>query len=308
LPRILHSLNEFPDALRSGAVTIGNFDGVHLGHARLVERLRAMAGRVAGPAVAFTFDPPPARILRPDAAPEPLMPADRRVEILGQLGVDAILVYPTDLPLLKLEAREFFDQIVRGRLGCRAMVEGPNFFFGHNRSGNVEVLRGFCAEAGMPLEVVEPVEIGGQAVSSSRIRSLVLEGRLDEARQMLGRPYRLRGLVIDGAGRGAGLGYPTANLGQIDTLVPGEGIYAARASAEGRWYPAAVNIGPSPTFNDPASKVEAFLIGFQGALRRQTVEVDFLSRLRDIQRFASADALVAQMAMDVARTVALARD
>jgi riboflavin kinase/FMN adenylyltransferase len=233
------------------------------------------------------------------------MPVDRRVEILGRLGVDAILVYPTDLALLKLEAREFFDQIVCGRLRSRAMVEGPNFFFGHNRSGNVEVLGRFCAEARMPLEVVAPVEIGGQAVSSSLIRSLVLEGRLDEARQMLGRPYRIRGRVIDGAGRGSGLGYPTANLGPIDTLAPGEGIYAARAAAEGRWYPAAVNIGPSPTFNDPASKIEAFLIGFQGAIRRQTVAVDFLSRLRDIQWFPSADALAAQMAVDVARTVEL---
>ena len=305
MPQILHSLSDFPDALRGGAVTIGNFDGVHLGHARLVERLTAMARRAAGPAVVFTFDPPPVRILRPDAAPEPLMPVDRRVELLGRLGVDAILVYPTDLALLRLEAREFFDQIVRGRLGSRAMVEGPNFFFGHNRSGNVEVLRRFCEETRMPLELVAPLEIGGQAVSSSRIRSLVLEGRLDEARLMLGRPYRIRGPVIDGAGRGTGLGYPTANLGPIDTLTPGEGIYATRASAEGRWYPAAVNVGPSPTFDDPAAKIEAFLIGFQGAIRRQTVEVDFLSRLRDIRRFPSPEALVAQMALDVARTVEL---
>ncbi len=211
-------------------MSIGNFDGVHLGHARLVERLRAMAGRVGGPAVAFTFDPSPTRILRPDAAPEPLIGVERKVEILAEMGVDAVLVYPTDKNLLELEAREFFDRIVRDRLAARALVEGPNFFFGHNRTGNVEVLRRFCAEANLRFEVVEPVEIEGQIVSSSRIRALVSAGRMNDARTMLGRPYRIRGVVVRGAGRGTGLGYPTANVAQIDTLLPGEGIYAARAA------------------------------------------------------------------------------
>ena len=216
----------------------------------------------------FTFDPPPTRILRPEAAPEPLLWLERKIEILAELGADAVLVYPTDKALLEMEAREFFDRIVRGRLAARAMVEGPNFFFGHNRSGNVEVLRRFCAEADMPFEVAEPVEIEGQIVSSSRIRSLVMAGRLDEARAMLGRPYRIRGVVVRGAGRGAQIGYPTANLEQIDTLLPGEGIYAARALAGGVWHPAAVSLGPNPTFDEGRLKVEAHLIGFQGdALR-----------------------------------------
>jgi riboflavin kinase/FMN adenylyltransferase len=183
------------------------------------------------------------------------------------------------------------------------MVEGPNFFFGHNRSGNVETLREFCAEAKMPFEVAEPVNIGGQIVSSSRIRSLVAEGRLDEARQMLGRPYRIRGVVVRGAGRGARLGYATANLEQIDTLLPGEGIYAARARVEGVWHPAAVSLGPNPTFNEGGLKVEVHLIGFEGAIYGHRVEVDFLARLRDIKRFAAVDALLAQMAQDVARTI-----
>ena len=200
---LLRSLSDFPDSLRGGAVAIGNFDGVHLGHARLIERLRAMARRVGGPAVVFTFEPSPTRVLRPDAAPEPLLWLDRKIEILDQLGADAVLVYPTDKSFLEMEAREFFDRVIRGRLAARAMVEGPNFFFGRNRSGNVEVLRQFCDEADMPFEVASPVEIGGQIVSSSRVRSLVMEGRLDEARAMLGRPYRLRGVVICGAGRGA---------------------------------------------------------------------------------------------------------
>ncbi len=300
---LLRSLDDFPKTLRGGAVAIGNFDGVHLGHARLVERLRAMAEKVCGPAVAFTFDPPPTRILRPHAAPEPLVWIDRKIEILAELGVDAVVVYPTSTTFLELEARPFFDRIVRDRLEAQAMVEGPNFFFGHNRTGNVEVLREFCAEANMPFEVAEPVEVAGQIVSSSRIRSLVSAGRLDEARTMLGRPYRIRGAVIRGSGRGVQLGYPTANINQIDTLLPGEGIYAARARVENLWYPAAVSLGPNSTFNELGTKVEAYLIGFQGMIYQRPIEVDFLARLRDIKRFASVDALVAQIAQDVAKTL-----
>ena len=161
---ILRTLNDFPESLRGGAVAIGNFDGVHLGHARLIERLRAMAERVGGPAVVFTFEPSPTRILRPDAAPEPLLWLDRKVEILAELGADALLVYPTDKSFLEMEAQEFFARVIRDRLAARAMVEGPNFFFGRNRSGNVEVLRQFCAEAAMPFEVVPPVEVDDQIV------------------------------------------------------------------------------------------------------------------------------------------------
>jgi riboflavin kinase/FMN adenylyltransferase len=302
---LLRSLADFPDSLRGGAVAIGNFDGVHLGHARLVERLRAMAARVGGAAVVFTFDPPPARILHPEAAPEPLVWPERKIALLAALGADAVLMYPTDKALLELEAREFFDRIVRGRLAARAMVEGPNFFFGHNRSGNVELLARFCGEAEMPFEVAEPVEVQGQIVSSSRIRSLVAAGRLEDARAMLGRPHRIRGVVVRGAGRGAQLGYPTANLDQIETLLPGEGIYAARATAGGVWYPAAVSLGPNPTFNEGVRKVEAHLVGFRGAIYGERIEVDFLARLRDIKRFDTTAALLAQVAKDVARTIEL---
>ena len=299
----LHGFDDFPQALRGGAVAIGNFDGVHLGHARLVERLRVIAARVGGPAVVFTFDPPPVRLLRPQAAPEPLIWLDRKIELLAEMGVDATLIYPTDREFLALGAREFFYRVVCERLGAKAMVEGPNFFFGHDRSGNVDVLREFCREANMPFEVTEPVEVDGQIVSSTRIRSLVATGRAEEVHTILGRPYRIHGVVVRGAGRGAQLGYPTANIDQIDTLLPGEGIYAARARAGDAWLPAAVSVGPNPTFGEDGLKVEAYLIGFQGTLYDRPIEVDFLKRLREIKRFGSADALIDQMARDVARTV-----
>jgi riboflavin kinase / FMN adenylyltransferase len=297
--KVLRDLNSLPSAFRGGAVAIGNFDGVHRGHARIAERVVAAARRIGGAAVVFTFEPHPARLLRPDQPPAPLCWNERKAELLGELGVDAVLAYPTTVEFLQLEAREFFDQIVRDRLNARGLVEGRNFFFGHNRSGTVETLREFCAEAGIPMEVVDPVMVDGQPVSSSRVRAAISAGRVDAARAMLTRAYRIRGLVVHGRGRGRQIGYPTANLEQVDTLLPGQGIYAGLAWVGQSAHAAAISIGPNPTFNEGALKVEAYLIDYQDDLYGQTLEVDFLALLRDIKRFASAEELVAQMARDV---------
>ncbi len=313
--KLIRDLDKLPERFRRAAVSIGNFDGVHCGHALIIERLSALARRLQTSAVVFTFDPHPARILRPEQAPTPLTWTDRKARLLVELGADAVVAYPTDPALLKLDAREFFDQIIRDRLDAQVLVEGPNFFFGRNRTGSIEVLRRFCGGAGLTLEVVQPVQIGGEIVSSSRIRRLVASGRLEQAEPLLTRPYCIRGTVIHGSDRGAKLGYPTANLGRIDTLLPGEGIYAGRAwvessrgsgggmaSAHTPHYAAAISIGPNPTFDEAVQKVEIYLIGYQGSLYDQVVEVDFLARLRDIERFGSVDQLVVQMDRDVAAT------
>jgi riboflavin kinase/FMN adenylyltransferase len=309
--RLIRDLDELPEQFRGAAVSIGNFDGVHWGHARIIERLSALAREAGTSAVVFTFEPHPDRILHPRQAPAPLGWTDRKARLLGEFGADAVVAYPTDRALLKLDAGEFFDRIVRGRLAGQILVEGPNFFFGRDRSGSIEVLRRLCEEAGVKLDVVEPVQIGGEIVSSSRIRGLIAAGRLEEAAQLLTQPYRIRGTVIHGAGRGVKLGYPTANLGRIDTLLPGEGIYAGRAwvddpaatcgaaPAPQEW-PAAISIGPNPTFEETALKVEFYLIGYQGRLYDRAVEVDFLARLRDIRQFGSADQLALQIDRDVA--------
>jgi riboflavin kinase / FMN adenylyltransferase len=304
--KILRDINDFSDDLRGCAITIGNFDGVHRGHARLVKRLRKLADEIHGPAVVFTFDPHPAWILRPDAAPQPLIWNERKAEILSELEVDAVLFYPADRAFLELDARQFFDRIVRDKLGARAMVEGRNFFFGHNRTGNLESLKRFCAEADMRLEVAEPVEVDGQVVSSSRIRALIIEGRMAEARQMLGRPYSIRGLVVRGAGRGAKLGYPTANITQFDTLLPPDGIYAGQAWVDHSSHTAAISIGSNPTFDETALKVEVFLLDFQGDLYDRHLQIDFFTHLRETKRFSSAKDLIDQMALDVATARSIA--
>ena len=172
---LLRDFDQLPENLRGGAVTIGNFDGVHRGHARIVKRLAALAHRLHGPSVVFTFDPHPICLIRPEAAPMPLCTTARKAELLGALGVDVVIAFPTDLKLLQLDAREFFHEILQRRLGVRGMVEGPNFHFGRGRSGNIELLHRFCSEAEFLLDIVEPVENGGEMVSSSRLRSLIVQ-------------------------------------------------------------------------------------------------------------------------------------
>ena len=236
MPALYRHLDDLPERFRGGVVSIGNFDGVHWGHARIVGRLLEMARRQDVRAVILTFDPHPARLLRPQQAPTPLSWTERKARLLDELGVDAVVAYPTDATLLGLAAGEFFERIILGQLRARGMVEGQNFFFGHDRGGNIEVLGRFCRQAGIPLEVVEPVQIDGQVVSSSRVRTLISAGAVAAAARLLTRPYRIRGSVIHGQGRGNRLGYPTANIGKTDTLLPGEGIYAGQAWIDGRSY------------------------------------------------------------------------
>jgi riboflavin kinase/FMN adenylyltransferase len=306
--KLIRDLAELPAELRSGAVAIGNFDGVHLGHARIVERLVAHARAVRGRAVVLTFDPHPVRILRPDKAPPPLTWTDRKAQLLAELGVDSTVVLGTDEALLDLTAERFFQQIVRERLDARALVEGPNFYFGRGRQGTIDVLRAMTSAAGIELEVVEPVVLDGELVSSSRVRALIANGEVDRAARMLTHPYRIRGMVAHGAGRGIKLGFPTANVEAIDTLLPAAGVYAGLGLAPTGDWPAAINIGPNPTFGEHVLKVEAHLIGCHEPLYGQPLEIDFLARIREVRTFPGIDALKQQLHEDVASAAQIADD
>lgn len=293
------------------AVTVGNFDGVHVGHAAIVAALKAMAGRLDMPAVALTFDPHPASVLRPETAPVPLTTPARRAGLLAGLGVDAVLVQPADARLMSLPAESFYKDVLRGRLRAAALVEGADFRFGAGRRGDVTLLRGWCAADGLEFDVVPPVLTDGEAVSSSRIRSLIAAGDVKAANRLLTAPLRISGTVVQGKRRGIGLGFPTANLASIATLVPGQGVYAARgavADADGdrTTQAAAVHIGPNVSFGETAVSVEVHLVGFSGDLYGRRLDVDFLGRLRDTRRFDSIDELKAQLAADVAAAVAIA--
>jgi riboflavin kinase/FMN adenylyltransferase len=297
-----------PSSCQGGAVAIGNFDGVHRGHAALVDELRHLAQAVSGPAVALTFDPHPLQLLRPaDFLPQ-LTTLEDRVDNLLAAGADEVLVLRLDWGLLQLRASEFFDQIIRERLAARALVEGFNFAFGRSREGDVRMLTQLCRQHGLPLRIVPPLLADGVPVSSSRVRTCLTSGAVRAASELLGRPYRLRGKVSTGQRRGQGLGFPTANLEELKTVVPGDGVYAVRALVAEKLWPGAANIGPNPTFGEKARKVEVHLIGFEGNLYGQPLAVDFIDRLRDTRPFASVSELVQQLNRDVHEARRIASD
>ena len=310
---LLENIADLPSAAQGGAVTIGNFDGVHRGHQAIIEQVRRLADEVSGPAVVFTFDPPPARVLRPHEAPEALTRIDRRVELLTKLGIDFVVVFPTTLELLRLEPEDFFEKIVVDALKAKALAEGENFRFGRQRRGDIAMLERLCDERNIRFSLLEPKQEQGEWISSTRIRTQIELGNVSLANNLLVEPYRISGIVGHGAQRGRTLGFPTANLEQIPVLCPPAGVYAGRvvarkvnsglasddAAMNPVGLPVAINIGPNPTFGESALKVETHIIGFAGNLYGHELEIEFLEKLRDVQKFESKDHLIDQLNKDI---------
>ncbi len=288
-------------------MAIGNFDGVHQGHRWMLSALIDAARSSGTRSLAFTFDPHPLSLLRPDLVPPALTTMSRRLELLAETGLDGVLVFPTDRQLLELSAEAFFEEIICQRLGASGLVEGPNFCFGKNRGGTIERLREFCLGQQMSLTVVAPVELPSGMVSSTTVRQAILEGEVEVANRLLASRYRIEGVVVTGDRRGRTIGFPTANLVEIETVLPKDGVYAGQTLVSGTWWPTAMNVGPNPTFAEERRKVEAHLIGFQGDLYGQRIAFEFHARLRETQRFAGIDALKAQLGRDIARTLELVR-
>jgi riboflavin kinase/FMN adenylyltransferase len=293
----------FPDECSGGAVTIGNFDGVHLGHQSLLAETARQAKIASGPSVAITFEPHPQQLLRPADFQPLLTTFGQRARLIQEYGVDHVLILRISEAFLRLSASEFFERLVYAGLKARAIVEGFNFAFGRRREGTTDMLRALSAEAGIALSLVKACEQGGQPVSTSRVRAELLAGNVSGARQLLGRCYSLSGTVAVGQKRGRTLGFPTANLDNIATLIPADGVYAGRVSREGRIWPAAVNIGPNPTFSEHDRKIEAHLIGFQGELYNDTLSVDFHERIRATKTFSGAAELIHQLQTDIQQTL-----
>jgi riboflavin kinase/FMN adenylyltransferase len=288
-----------PSDCRGGAVAVGNFDGVHLGHASLMHALRKAADAAGGPAVVVSFDPHPLLLLAPDRFRPVLNTPEDRAVYLEQAGADRIVMLRTTPELLHLTPEAFFEQILRGGLNARAIVEGFNFRFGHDRAGDNLTLARLCLESSVKFTEVPPLQLDGSPVSSSRVRSALIEGDVVEAARLMGRPYRLWGEVGSGQRRGRTLGFPTANLERIQTLVPGDGVYAVRVELEGKSWPGAANVGPNPTFGEHERKIEVHLLDFDGDLYGRRLAVTFLKRVRDTRPFAGAEDLIRQLRNDV---------
>jgi riboflavin kinase/FMN adenylyltransferase len=290
--------------LRQPAVAIGNFDGVHLGHQRLLERARAAAARAGGESVVLTFEPHPAKVLAPKLAPPLLATPARKLELIAAEGMDVCVVEPFDGQLAASSPDWFTDELLARGLGAKHVVVGYDFTYGQKRAGTVDTLRAAGARLGFDVEVVSAVSQDGLVASSTKVREFVLEGNVAGARVLLGRPFDVDGRVVRGAGRGRTIGVPTANVAIDGELLPRPGVYAGRVrrlgDASGRWVDAAINLGTNPTFVQAgALSLEAHLLDFQEDIYDERVRVAFVARLRDEQRFASIDALIAQIQRDI---------
>lgn len=301
----LDNLEQVPPKARGGVLTIGNFDGVHLGHQKLLNSARALADAHQASVAAVTFDPPPELVLRPESIPEQLVPAWRKCELLAEHGADYVVQLRTDEAMLAMSPDEFIERIIVCSFTPRYVVEGPNFFFGLARSGNVGTLRAAGRREGFAVEVVEParIDVNGETerISSTLIRGLVQAGNVRDAARCLGRPFCLYGTVVPGEGQGKHLEFPTTNLDFGPQVLPADGVYAGIGTIGEQSWPAAISVGDKPTFASADWTVEAYLIGADGNFYGREMQLEFLQWLRTQQKFAGLSQLKGQLAKDVQR-------
>lgn len=308
--QVLTSYHGLRHSYRKVCVGLGNFDGVHLGHQRIIKRLVEYARENQGTAAVFTFEPHPAMVLRPDAAPPLLLAPELKQRLIGSFGVDILLAIPFTREFALLSPEAFVREVLCAEIGVAAVFVGYNYTFGHRGAGTPETLRELGARYGFTVEVIPPVLVGGQPVSSTLIRGLIAAGKVEEAQRYLGYYPVFAGTVVSGAKRGTELGFPTANL-EVDSqvLVPANGVYAVRAVVDGEVFLGVANIGVCPTFAGDAPvgrRVEVFLFDFHGDLYGKRLEVSFTRRLREERCFRSVAELVEQIRRDVAAARALA--
>lgn len=288
---------------RGSIVTLGSFDGVHRGHQQIVAEVTNRAGLTGRRSVLVTFHPHPLRIIRPAVAPKLLTTPAEKKAILAESGLEYVVFLEFTQALQQYSARRFVEEILLGRLGMKQLVIGHDHAFGKGREGTSDAMRALGEELHFDVEVIAGVKQGTNLVSSSHVRRSLEEGDVISAAGALGRPYSLQGLVVEGMRKGRELGFPTANI-RIDApekLLPRPGIYAVRGLVDGASLPGLLHLGPRPTFSGYAPSVELHLLDWSGDLYGRSIRVDFCAYLREVERFESVDALVAQMHADAAR-------
>lgn len=303
--RVFRSLTELDAQQRPSAITIGKFDGVHLGHRAIVSALQTVATERNLQTVVFTFETHPLSVINPERAPQPLASPAQRLEVLQDAGLDAAVMIPFDKQFSELTPREFVRDVLVGKLNCQYIIVGSDFRFGHGGAGNVAVLRTLGVEYDFEVQVVDDV-IGdaGDRVSSTMIRSALTQGDVSHATELLGRYPRVTGQVVQGDQRGRDLGFPTANLGgALEGFVPADGVYAGWLHVGEQSFPTAVSIGTNPTFEGERDRrVEAYVLDQHLELYGKRVSVDFVQLIRSTLTFESVDELITQMHIDVEHT------
>ena len=301
-------LEDIPQDWGRSVVTIGSYDGVHRGHQLIIRHAVDRARELGVPSVVVTFDPHPSEVVRPGSHPPLLAPHHRRAELMAELGVDALLILPFTKEFSKLSPADFVVKVLVDKLHAKAVVEGPNFRFGHKAAGNVDFLRELGETYDYEVEVVELYVTGeaggGEPFSSTLTRRLVAEGDVEGTREILGRPHRVEGIVVRGAQRGRELGFPTANVETLPhTAIPADGVYAGWLHVAGEAMPAAISVGTNPQFDGTERTVEAYAIDRVGLdLYGLHVAVDFLAYVRGMAKFDSIEALLEAIADDVKKS------
>lgn len=299
--KIFHGI-ENANILKPTVLTLGVFDGLHLGHQRIMQTVVERAKATKAHATAITFDPHPRAVLHPESAPPLLQTLDQRLANFEVLGIEQAIVVKFDSEFASQPAEAFLSNIIRDRLHAKEVYLGKGFAFGKNRGGNIDLLRQKSKELGFIADEVDEVQIRGQRISSSTIRKLLADGRVNLARRMLGRPYGVEGIIIRGNRRGHTIGFPTANLKPHNRVIPRFGVYATATLIDGVWRKSITNIGVRPTFeNDAEPSIESYIFDFDGELYGDVLRVRFLHRIRDERKFNGIDELKAQIEKDTLR-------
>jgi len=301
--KIFHG-TENANIARPTVLTLGVFDGLHLGHQKIMQTVVERAGALSAAPTVLTFDPHPRAVLHPESAPPLLQTLDQRLAAFEVLGIEQVIVIPFSLAFAAIAAEEFLREIVCDRLHAREVYLGRGFAFGKDRAGNIELLRKISAELGFFADEVPEVRLRGERISSSKIRELLTRGRVNSARRMLGRPYGVEGRIIRGDRRGHTIGFPTANLQPQNRVIPHTGVYVTAALIGDTWRRSITNVGVRPTFGgDAEPSVETHIFDFDDDLYGNVLRVRFLHRLRDERKFSGIDELKAQIERDSRRAL-----
>ncbi|HWH76438.1 MAG TPA: bifunctional riboflavin kinase/FAD synthetase [Candidatus Binatus sp.] len=295
-------------ALAGSVATLGNFDGIHLGHQALIGGAVAEAKQLRLPSLVLTFEPHPLKILAPDRAPKMLLSHKDKMQLLQKCGVDVVIIQNFDMAFAKIAAEEFVREILAERLKARRLWVGVDLRFGQGRKGTVGDLKHWGTELGFSVTTVEPILVKGERVSSSRIRQLIVDGHVDAVAPMLGRHHFLSGRVVGGHRRGRELGFPTANISTRAEVMPSDGIYATIFHLGERRLLSVSSIGLNPTFGGASRTVESFILDFDQDIYHEPVKLSFVKRIRDEKKFASIDALIGQIRQDVSSAEAIFRE
>jgi riboflavin kinase/FMN adenylyltransferase len=298
--KVIKNLEQIPGEFREAFVTIGNFDGVHLGHLPILKKLIEAAHSENSKAVVITFDPHPKKVLRPEIRPFYLITStEEKIKLLEDIGVDGLILIPFDLNFSKMTAESFVCDILWDKLHIRKIFVGHDYSFGKSKTGNKVFLAAIGKKLGFEVDIINAVKLDDETISSTRLRHLILDGDVRTAARLLGRPYNVSGIVVEGKRRGSILGIPTANIKPEKELIPAQGVYAVIAHLENDRHQGVLNIGFNPTFSDTDLSVEVFLLDFSGDIYGKRVNVLFMERIRDEVKFENSEQLVKQIRKDI---------